>query len=468
MNRTRVPALLTLVAALALAGCASTGVVSPQARELPAAQAGATAPFEAWPQADWWTRYNDPALNALVQQALAGNLNIQLAQARLAKARAAADVADAARYPQVGLAVDATRQRFSENGLYPPPLAGSTQTSSQALVNASWEIDFWGKNRAALDAALSQGKAAEAEAQAAKVIVSSSVVRGYFNLARLVEQREVAQAILQQRAQTLQLVQQRVGAGLDTRVEQRQAEGNLPVTRGDIAQLDEQIALARNALAVLSGQAPDAARTLTPHLAVGAAPSQAPAAIPADLLGRRADVAAARARVQAAAGDIDVAKAQFYPNVNLTAFAGFASLGVSRWFESGSATYGIGPAVHLPIFEAGRLRANLKGKTADYDAAVLSYNQAVLDAARDVADQVASLQSLAVQRREQKDAQAAAESAFDLATQRYKAGLANYLTVLTAENAVLAQRRAATDLAARALDLDAALNRSLGGGYVAG
>lgn len=455
---------LPLLAALALGGCASFSGITSQATPLQADAVGATVPFEAWPQAAWWTQYNDPVLNGLVEQSLARNLSIQLAQSRIAKAQAVEGIADAALLPQVGLAVDSTRQLFSRNGLYPPPLAGSINTNSQALLSASYEFDFWGKNRSALQAALSKVRAAEAEEQAARVIVAASVARSYFNLARLVEQRDVAQATLQQREQTLALVKQRLQAGLDTKVELRQSEGNLPLARGEAAQIDEQIALNRNALAALLGRGPEATRDLLPRIAPTAGPTL-PAAIPADLLAHRADISAAKARVQAALGDIDVARAQFYPNINLTAFAGFASLGLSRWFDSGSQTYGIGPALRLPVFEAGRLRANLKGSTADFDVAVQSYNQAVLDAARDVADQVASLQSLQVQTREQRDAQTAAEAAYDLALQRYKAGLSTYLTVLTAENAVLAQRRAATDLKARALDLSVGLNRALGGGY---
>lgn len=456
--------LAPLVAALALAGCANFSGITPQARELPATALGASAAFADWPQTDWWARYNDVVLNGLIEQALGQNLSLQLAQTRLQKAQAAAGLADAARQPQLGLAVDSTRQRFTANGLYPPPLAGAMQTSSQALLSASYEVDFWDKNRSALQAALSQVRAAEAEQQAARVLVSAAVARGYFQLARLVELRELAQASLQQRSQTLALVQQRLQAGLDTQVELRQAEGNLPLARGEAAQIDEQIALSRHALAALLGQGPDATANLSPRLSPVATPVW-PDALPADLLAHRADISAAKARVQAALGQVAMAKAQFYPNINLNAFAGFASLGLSRWLDAGSQTYGVGPALHLPIFEGGRLRATLSASTADADAAVQSYNQTLLDAARDVADQVASLRSLQDQAREQQAAHAAADAAYALALQRYQAGLSTYLTVLTAENAVLAQRRAATDLKARALDLSVALNRALGGGF---
>jgi NodT family efflux transporter outer membrane factor (OMF) lipoprotein len=187
--------------------------------------------------------------------------------------------------------------------------------------------------------------------------------------------------------------------------------------------------------------------------------------IPADLLGRRADIAAARWRVEASSSDVANAKTQFYPNINLVAFAGFSSIGLGNLLNSGSQQWGVGPAVRLPIFEAGRLRANLRGKTADLDAAVESYNAAVIDAVRDVADQVASSQAIVRQQLEQRAAQDAAESAYDIAVQRYKAGLGNYLNVLTAETSVLAQRRLAVDLAGRALDTQVALIRALGGGY---
>jgi NodT family efflux transporter outer membrane factor (OMF) lipoprotein len=192
-----------------------------------------------------------------------------------------------------------------------------------------------------------------------------------------------------------------------------------------------------------------------------------PAALPVDLLGQRADVAAARWRVEAATSAVAEARTLFYPNVDLSAFVGLYAFGLDKLLRAGSANYGAGPALRLPIFDAGRLRANLRGKAADLDAAVESYNAAVLDAVRDAADQIASLQSVERQQREQAAAQSAAESAYDLALQRYRAGLGTYLVVLTAEGNVLAQRRAAADLKARTLDTQVNLARALGGGYAA-
>lgn len=458
-------AALPLALALALAACASPAGITSSAQMRTAADLGATAKTANWPSDAWWTAYGDAQLSALIEQAVQNNPGIQLAQARLTQARAIEGVADAALLPQMGLSASSTRERFSANDLYPPPLAGSVNSTNSLLIGASYEIDFWGKNRAALDAALSRAAAAQAEAQSARIILATSVARTWFNLARLQAQREVAQATLEQRSKTLALVQQRVSAGLDTNVELRQSEGNLPAARLEIAQLDEQISLTRHALAVLLGQGPHSTESLQARLPAATVASL-PAQLPADLIGRRADLAAARLRVQAASGDINVARAQFRPNINLSAFAGFASIGLSRWLQSDSNTWGVTPALSLPIFDAGRLRANLTGKTAELDAAIASYNQTLVQAVNEVADQLSSLQSLQIQIREQQAAQQAAQAALDLATLRYQAGLSTYLTVLTAENAVLAQRHLATDLQARAVDLNVGLVKALGGGFV--
>ncbi|MGN6388989.1 MAG: efflux transporter outer membrane subunit [Burkholderiaceae bacterium] len=452
------------IVAASLAGCADFSGISTSAQMTPAADVGLRDTPFVWPQERWWTQYGDPALDRLIDDALAQNPSIRLARARFAQAQAARSAAGAALLPQVGAGANVNRQRYTENGLFPPPLGGATLNDGAVNLNASYEFDVWGENRAAVSAAIRNAKAADAEAQSARVLIAASVAHGYFELARLIEERAVLEDTLAQREKVLSLVQQRQQAGLESNVELRQAEGTLPVIRADIAALDAQIAASRHALAALAGAGPEKTETLSPRIPTVDAP-RLPDALPLDLLGRRAELAAARDRVEAALRGIDVARAQFYPNIDLTAFAGFSSIGLSRLFDASSRAYGIGPALRLPIFDAGRLRANLRGKSAEFDAAVESYNQALVDAVRDVSDQVSSLKALAVQQREQQAALATAESAYDLAQQRYRAGLSTFLTVLTAENAVLTQRRAATDLKARALELNVALNKALGGGF---
>ena len=457
-----------LVLALGLTACADMSGIAPQSNLRDPASLGLTAGDAAGPavSAEWWREFGDEQLNGLIAQAIASNPSLKLAQARLARAQAVTEVADAATRPQLNASVDLTRQLYSANGLYPPPLAGSIQNAGAAQLNGSWELDFFGKNRAALDAALGSAKAAEADAQAARVLLASNVAHSYFQLARLNDQLTVARRTLAQREETLRLVRDRVDAGLDTHLELRQSEGGLPEARQQIEALQEQMELTRNALAALAGQ-PNVTQAVNPPNLSAIKNVATARVIPANLLGRRADIAAARWRVEASTQDVANAKTQFYPNINLVAFAGFSSLGFDRLFRSGSEQWGVGPALRLPIFDGGRLRANLRGKTADLDAAMESYNATVIDAVRDVADQLASAQSITRQQTEQRAAQSAAEGAYEIAVQRYKAGLGNYLNVLTAETNVLSQRRQAVDLGARALDTQVALIRALGGGYQA-
>ncbi len=465
MNGTRAKLLPVLVGALlVLAGCASPGDVRPTAVLLaaPVADSGATV----WPAERWWQAYGDTTLDGLVAQALSGQPGVLLAAARLRQAQAAVGGAEAALLPQVNATLDLTDQRFTENGLVPPPLAGATKWNNGTQLNASWELDLFGRQRAALAGSIGLLRAAEAEAQAARVLLAGNVTAAYVSLARLLELRTVAQQSLQQREQVLALVRQRVAAGLDTQVETRLAEGLVAQSRVEIEALEENVVRTRHALAELSGQRPDALATLTPTLAaLRSAPL--PAALPADLLGRRADLVAQRWRVEAALREVDVAHTLFYPNINLAAFVGLSSIGLDRFVQAGSLTYGAGPALRLPVFEGGRLRAHLGAKAAEADAAVEAYNGALLRALREAADEIASLQSLERQQLAQGDATRAATAAYDLALQRYQAGLGNFITVLTAQTNVLAQSRAGTDLKARHLASETGLARALGGGYAA-
>ncbi len=456
--------LLIIAAAVGLGGCANVGHIEPQSKLTVASAVGMVGPTIDWPSDRWWRRYADPTLDTLIEQALVGTPGLKIAEARIRRADADAGSVASQSKLQVSGAIDSTYERFSKNGIVPPPFGGTSQSLNNANLNVSIALDFFGRNRSLLDAAMGQVEARKADAQSARLIIAASVAKTYFNLARLSAQRRLANDALALREQTRKLVQQRVTNGLDTNVELRQAEGNLPGSRLEIAQLDEQIALGRNQLATLIGVAPAATKDISPTFAV-TSEQVLPSTIPADLLGRRADIVAARMRVEAATRYIAATKAAFYPNVNLIAFAGLSSIGLSRWLDADSTQYGVGPAVTIPIFAGGRLRSALAGDTADYDAAVESYNQVLLDAVRDVADQISSTQSVIAQIKEQRESQASVEAAYALAQQRYQAGLTNYLVVVTAENAVLTQRRQATDLKARALDLNVNLNRALGGGF---
>lgn len=453
-----------LAAAALLASCAQPGAPITQVPLLAPAAAGLGDAAGAFPATRWWTVLGDPALDALIDTALAGQPGLQAAAARLAAADAAVALVQGGQGPQAALSADATRQRFSGNGLIPPAVAGRVRNTANVQASGHLALDFFGKQDAALAAAIGRQRAAAAEAQAARSLLAAQLTQAWVGLARLLAQRDVAIQAQAQRQALRDLTAQRVAAGLDTQGALRSADSPVPEARGQIAGLDGQIAAARHRLAALSGQAPQALEAAAPQLA-RLRLDVPPPHLGADLLGRRADVVAARWRVEAAAQGVAAARADFYPDINLNATVGLNALGLDRLLNLGSRQLSVGPALRLPLFDGGVLRAQLRGRAAEADAAVAAYNAAVLDAAREVADAAASLRSLAQQQAEQAQAQAAVADARAIAQQRFAAGLGNRLPVLQADALLLAQQAQALDLQARQLDAQAALALALGGGW---
>ncbi len=456
--------------AVVVAGCANPGgighrssLAEPAALATEQTFANETA-GAAWPELDWWKRFGDAQLDALVEEGLAGSPSIRLARARVDEAVATAQIAGAPLSPQVGAGADVTRQRFSEHYIFPPPIGGSTFTTTQLSLSVGYELDFWGKNRAAYDAALGRTRAAEADSFAARLVLSSALAGVYVQLARAFDQLDLAKRELHDRESVQKLTDDRVRAGLDSRLELKQVETSIPAARTRIAQMEEEIALRRNQLAALLGQGPDRGLAIARpslHVTSVALPSR----VPADLLGRRPDVVASRLRAEAAARDIASAKADFYPNVNLSALIGVQSVSLSNLLTAGSSVPTAGAAIRLPILDGGRLRGALAARNADYDLAVEQYNQTLADALREVVDQLTSLRSVQTQRTEVETALASAEEAYGLAVTRYQAGLGSLLQVFTAEMAVLEQRTLRADLQSRELTLSINLIRALGGGF---
>ena len=461
----------TVIAALSflLAACASPDGIGHRASpaspgELAAAESLKGAASGDWPAADWWKRLGDPQLDALVDEALGASPGMRIAQARVDRAAALAQAAAAALGPTAALSADVTRQRYSANGFFPPPIAGSTYTTTQIGAGFAYELDFWGRNRAAYDAALGRRRAAEADAFAARLVLSAAVASTYVRLARAYDQLALARLALEQRESVQRLTLQRVSAGLDSQLELKQVETSIPAARARIAQLGEEIALARNQLAALAGKGPDRGLALQPPT-LKLAPVALPSVLPAELLARRPDVVASRWRVEAALRDTKAARAAFYPNVNLSALVGYQAISWSKLLEPGSLVPSFGAALRLPLFDGGRLRGELAGREADYDLAVEQYNQALVEGLREVVDQLATLRAIDAQRAEVETALASAEEAYGLATTRYKAGLGTLLQVIAAEVPVLEERTARADLQARALAASIDLARALGGGF---
>jgi NodT family efflux transporter outer membrane factor (OMF) lipoprotein len=265
----------------------------------------------------------------------------------------------------------------------------------------------------------------------------------------------------------LSLITQRVNAGLDTVVEQKQGEGALPDTLAQIESLDEQIELTRHMLAALTAQPMDALAKFAPTLGQLHVSPQPPV-LGADLIARRPDVAAAIARVEVANQEVASQRTRFYPDINFSAGFGLDSIHLDKLVELPSKAWNFGPALHLPIFEGGTLRAELKGKNADRDAAIEAYNQQVIDAVREAADAATSAASIGRQLNLQRQALEASTASYDFSQTRYGQGLGNLLIVLNAETQMLSERRLEVDLEYRALDVQAQLMKALGGGWTAG
>ncbi|WP_019140698.1 efflux transporter outer membrane subunit [Noviherbaspirillum massiliense] len=468
--RLRDPLILALP--LLLGACASYQGIAPSAKQIDsvtlAQPADTVETASDWPQDRWWLGYGDPQLDRLMQRALADSPNLATAQARIARAQAAADLSHANHRPQVGLGADASYGLQSENYLFPkPPLGpgGEYASQGQAGVNFGYELDLWGKNSALIRAAEAQLKAAEYDHAAARLALTTSIARAYVQLAAQYDLQEVLLATQQQREDIRKLTSQRVANGLDTRVELKQAETSEAVLRIELEQLATAMKISRLQLASLVGGMPADADAIG-RPALSNVVTRIPQNLPLDLLGRRPELAAQRARIEAAIGEADAAKAQFYPNINLSALIGYQAIGLDKLLDPGSMTNSIGAAIRLPIFDGGRLRANYAVRTADIDTAISQYNQSVLNAAQDVAEQLTRVADLSREQAATDEALAAAEEAHRLAMLRYRSGLTPYLTVLTVETQLLAQRRASANLRAKREDLQIALLRALGGGFV--
>jgi NodT family efflux transporter outer membrane factor (OMF) lipoprotein len=424
------------------------------------------APAADWPADRWWTAYGDTQLSALMDEALAGSPSLKQAQARLRAARARAQAARGATLPQVSANAQAaeTKQSYN-NGIPAQFVPRGYNDTGRATLDLSYDLDLWGRNRAALAAATSEADAARMDVAEARLVLTTAIATAYADYARLVAEHDAADAAVKNRQATADLVAHRVEGGAANKGEADQAAAAAAAARQDLAALDEQLAVARDQLAALAGEGPDRGLALGRPGARPSAGFGLPTNLAADLLGRRPDLQAARLRAEAAGKRIDVARAGFYPNLNLAAFIGAQSLGLANQTKSGSDIGQAGVAFSHPIFEGGRLQGEYKGARADYDAAVAAYDDTLVKALQDVADAAAGQRALQARLAAAHAALSAAQSAYDIARLRYQGGLSSYLTLLSAEDQVIAQRRTVAQLEARALSLDASLVRALGGGF---
>ncbi|MGN6422410.1 MAG: efflux transporter outer membrane subunit [Asticcacaulis sp.] len=466
------PLAAALLAASALTACTTIPQSAPFATE--PSQAKKVNPIAAVSEQDWWKSFGDPQLEGLMVQALNNAPSLATAEARLNAAQAVVSSSHAVAGPNIGLNASAFAAKQSYNYLFGHPGAGSPlpsgyQDYGQVTLNFDWDLDFWGKNRAAITAATNSARAAGADAAQARLMLAAAVTSAYVDLDRLYQERDLAARAVDIHQDSANLVQQKLNNGVANRATLDQAQANVYAARSDLAALDEQIDINKHLIAALIGAAPDAAAKIQrPQLKPAAdAFSGAPQTVDLDLIGRRPDIIAARWRAEAASAKIREAHAAFYPNINLAAFVGVQSRHLDQLLQSGSDIGQAGPALSLPLFDGGALKANLKTAEAGHALAIASYNQDVLTAMQQVADALTSQRALHDRLDNAQKAQDAYEEAYKLAKLRYDGGLSDYTSLLVAEQALINQRRVVTDLKSRALTLDIALIKALGGQYTA-
>jgi len=426
------------------------------------------APVSVWPAAGWWHRYGDPQLDRLIDQAMAGSPTLAMARARLEAAQAMGQVAGAARLPQVSANAAAIEGKQSYDFLTPrAALPQGWNDYGSASVDFSWELDFWGKNRAAVAAAVSEERASAVEVEQARLMLSTAIAQAYAELAHAYAVRDTAADALNVRRQMAELMRERQRQELETMAAVRQAEAQQEAAKASLQATDERIALQKNAIAALVGAGPDRGLAIGRPSATVNRVFGLPANLAMDLIGRRPDLVAARLRAEAAAKRIDERKAEFYPSINLVGSFGLMSLGLDNLAKGASSFGGVGPAISLPIFNTERLQGQLRGAHAEYDAAVASYNATLVNALHETADVVTSRRSLDGQLASLQASVDSVEQAYQAISQRYRGGLASYLEVLSVEDTLLSARRSLADAQSRTLALDVSLVRALGGGFKA-
>ncbi|TZG25916.1 efflux transporter outer membrane subunit [Sphingomonas montanisoli] len=436
------------LAALLLAGCAPRGI-TPALKPIGAPDVGLTGGVAGVPVAvDWWKALGDPQLDRIMADALSGSPTLAGAMARMRIAQAGIETARAGTLPSVSVSAQEQRTRLPENYIIPPPFGGSSQWVGNAAANVSWSLDFFGRQKAALDEAKASADAASLDAAAARLALSSAVAQTYVELARAEQQTRVAADFVTARQRSVTLIQSRIRNQLSSNFEARAAETLLAQARQAELRARAQRETIVHALAALAGRGADYYATVgTTALAFDRA-VPLPTALPADLLGRRPDLLAGQARIAAASAGRQVAKKAFYPNINLLGMFGFQALGLGNITEWGSRTYGAGPSLSLPIFEGGRLTADYKRATGQVDVAIADYNDSVVRAIRDTADAIALVRANQGDAAEQANVLTGLQDVVRLDRTRIQTGLASQLDILESDTRLLAARQGQIDLAA--------------------
>ncbi len=460
--------IVLIALTLCAAGCAMTPPAArkPALREAaPVVASALTSAASPWPTAAWWRAYQDPTLDALVMRAFEGSPGIAAAEARVAAARQAAKLTGAALGPQVQAGADLSRQRLSDNGLISPQFLGFNDYNQADLgVELRYSFDWWGKQKAQIQASIDEARAKEAESAAARLVLAAAVSDAYFgwqaDQQRLVYARERLDAM----QRLAQVMERRVEAQLDNADTLRMTTYGLATARENILSLEGSARQRVVTLAALTGVPIDALPALAPRPLPRVA-----AGLPADLslglLGHRPDVVASRWRVDAASQGLIEARAAWYPDISLRALVGLSTVDLGKLLQTNSANPSIGAAVNLPLFDGGQRVARHGLRSAQLDAAIATYDDAVLGAVREVSATATLAGTLAAQRHEREAQLAANESLLASAKSRVAAGTGDIRPQLLAALQVNTTEDSLAQVDLAALSADIGLRRALGGGY---
>ncbi len=473
LTRKRSVVLAFLALPMIIAGCASTHGIAPQSHlPDPASFDVGNAVREAdasahWPESDWWRAFGDPQLNTLIETATSGSPTLAAASARVRQAAALAGVAEAAESPQLDGSLSVTREHWPDNLYYGPgPLANANTWNNVGALRLTYRLDLWGRDKNDTERALDVAHQRAADLRAAQLELEVNVVRAYVDFAEQYALLDIATDVYARQKQLADLARRRLAGGIGTQLDLSQAEAPLPEYERQIEARREAIELDRNRLAALLGKGPGAAATLARPTLSLSAPASLPSTVPAELIGHRPDVVAARWAVAAQARGIDVAHAAFYPNIDLVAsLGGYAAAGsLFQFLHAANGGWSGGPALSLPIFDGGALRGRLGAATAGYDEAVARYDQSVVQALKEIADAIVSLRSLDKQRRDAERSVDTAQRSYELSELGFKRGLTDYVNVIVAETRWLDAKQRVAQVHADRLAAYAALMSALGGG----
>jgi NodT family efflux transporter outer membrane factor (OMF) lipoprotein len=463
----RPPILLLLL----LAGCTvGPDYVRPKV-ETPASYKEAAdwktaAPRDAAPRGNWWEAFGDPGLNALAPQVDVSNQTVAAAAAQVRVSAALAEQSRASWWPQLTGSVSRTESKPSSTTGPITGIATSKRIIDALPLNASWEADLWGRIRRLVESGDATTKASAGDLMNARLSAQAALAQDYFQLRVLDAQKKLLEDTVAAYAKTLELTRNRYAMGVASRADIAQAETQLHSTRAQLADLGVQRAQLEHAIAVLVGK-PAPGFSIPPGELAAVPPPLPAAGVPADLLERRPDIAAAERRVEAANAQIGVARAAFFPTATLGATYGYQTANPALWFNKPSLFWSVGPALAFTLFDGGRRDAVSAQARASYDQTVASYRGTVLQAFADVEDNLAALRILEAEAGIQAEAVKSSQQALEVAVNQYKAGIVAYLQVVSAQTAALQAQVAALGIQGRRIAASVLLVKALGGGWPA-